>query len=115
MNEKAIKTIDITPTWVAAVRIYMAVLEDGTEEGKIAAREDLTELGERMDRLNAVDWSTVLNAAETCGEQWRHCVDNESPEGCIEELWSAGHDERVESAEIIEGAVKTAREFFEKS
>lgn len=64
---KTVKTIDITPTWVAAVRIYMAVLEDGTEEGKIAAREDLTALGERMDAFNGVDWGNILAAAKLGG------------------------------------------------
>ncbi len=65
MSEKT--TIDLTPTWVAAIRIYMAVLEDGTEEGKIAAREDLTELAAKMDRFNEVDWEAILAAAKLGG------------------------------------------------
>ena len=65
MSEK--EYIDITPSWRAAVRIYMAVLEDGNEAGKVAAREDLTELGERMDAFNAVDWGIILTAATQAG------------------------------------------------
>ena len=64
MNEK---TIDLTPTWVAAVRIYMAVLQDGGEEGKRVAREDLLELAERMDAFNDVDWGAILAAAKLGG------------------------------------------------
>jgi hypothetical protein len=45
------RTIDITPTWEAAVRIYMMVLEDGTEEGKVMAREDLLRLARNYDAL----------------------------------------------------------------
>lgn len=60
-------TIDITPSWRAAVRIYMAVLENGSEEGKVAAREDLTELGALMDRFNKVDWGNILAAAKLGG------------------------------------------------
>jgi hypothetical protein len=47
------RTIDITPTWEAAVRIYMMVLEDGTEEGKEMAREELMRLARNYDALVA--------------------------------------------------------------
>ena len=47
------RTIDITPTWEAAVRIYMMVLEDGTEEGKVMARADLLRLARQYDALVA--------------------------------------------------------------
>ena len=47
------RTIDITPTWEAAVRIYMMVLEDGTEEGKVMAREELMRLARNYDALVA--------------------------------------------------------------
>ena len=113
MSERKM-TIDLTPTWGAAVRIYMAVLEDGTEEGKIAAREDLTAMADRMDRFNKVDWETVLDAAERRAYQWRYAVNNESPENCIPELWDAGQCERVEWAEKTEAAVADAWKLFEK-
>jgi hypothetical protein len=47
------KTIDLTPTWETAVRIYMMVLEEGTEEGKASAREELLRLARNYDALVA--------------------------------------------------------------
>ena len=47
------RTIDITPSWETAVRIYMMVLEDGTEEGKATAREELLRLARQYDELVA--------------------------------------------------------------
>lgn len=66
MNEKT-TTIDITPSWRAAVRIYLAVLEDGNEEGKRCAREDLTDLGAKMDEFNKVKWGEIIAAAKLGG------------------------------------------------
>lgn len=45
--------IDITPTWEAAVHVYLMVLEDGTEEGKAMAREELLRLARNYDQLTA--------------------------------------------------------------
>lgn len=45
--------IDITPSWETAVRIYMMVLEDGSEEGKVTAREELLRLARQYDALTA--------------------------------------------------------------
>lgn len=45
--------IDLTPSWEAAARIYIAVLEDGTEKGKQAAREELMRLARQYDQLIA--------------------------------------------------------------
>jgi hypothetical protein len=47
------RTIDITPSWETAVRIYIMVLEDGTEEGKEMAREELMRLARNYDTLVA--------------------------------------------------------------
>jgi hypothetical protein len=47
------RTIDMTPTWEQATRIYMMVLEDGTEEGKVTAREELLRLARQYDELVA--------------------------------------------------------------
>ena len=47
------RTIDMTPTWETAVRIYLLVLEDGTEEGKVTAREELLRLARQYDDLTA--------------------------------------------------------------
>ena len=51
--------VDMTPTWEAAARIYIEVLEHGTEEGKEAAREELIRLARQYDALVA-----QLEAAE---------------------------------------------------
>ena len=49
------KTIDITPTWEYAVKIYIAVLENdnASAEGKHNARAELTSLAKMVDRLQA--------------------------------------------------------------
>ena len=47
------RTIDLTPSWETAVRIYLIVLEDGTEEGKVTAREELLRLARQYDDLTA--------------------------------------------------------------
>ena len=50
------KTIDITPTWEHAVKIYIAVLENdkASAEGKHNARMELIFLAKTVDRLNKV-------------------------------------------------------------
>ncbi len=47
------KHIDITPSWETAVNIYLLVLEEGTEEGKAMAREELLRLARNYDALTA--------------------------------------------------------------
>jgi hypothetical protein len=47
------KYIDITPTWETAVHIYLMVLEEGEEKGKVAAREELLRLARNYDALVA--------------------------------------------------------------
>lgn len=49
------KYVDMTPTWEAATRIYIEVLEHGTEEGKQAAREELIRLAQQYDALTALE------------------------------------------------------------
>ena len=50
------KTIDMTPTWESAVKIYIAVLENenASAEGKQVAREELVFLAKTVDQLNKV-------------------------------------------------------------
>ena len=45
--------IDLTPTWETAVRAYMLVLENGSEAGKVTAREELLRLARQYDALTA--------------------------------------------------------------
>jgi len=51
--EKKIEYIDMTPDWKAATRIFIMVLEDGQEAGKVAAREELMRLASNMDLIIA--------------------------------------------------------------
>ena len=50
------RTIDITPTWESAVKIYIAVLENknASAEGRQVAREDIIFLAKTVDQLNKV-------------------------------------------------------------
>lgn len=45
-------TIDMTPTWCAIMPALLAVLEDGSNEGKKLAREELMDLARKVDALN---------------------------------------------------------------
>ena len=45
-------TIDVTPTWQAVLPILFAALEDGTDEGKKIAREELRRMAQAADRYN---------------------------------------------------------------
>lgn len=45
------RTIDMTPTWVFAVEIYIAALENGSEKGKQAAREELRRMAKMLDAV----------------------------------------------------------------
>jgi len=118
MNEP--KTIDITPTWVAAMRIYIAVLEDGNEVGKRAAREDLIALAERVDKFGKVNWSLITEAAQVRGAQWRKCAEGVDPGDTIDELYEAAGLQESEAdlfectnmAELIEAAVKAAWDYI---
>jgi len=50
------RTIDLTPSWAAAVEIYMAVLESpyaDNLEGREAARSELRRLARAVDQCNA--------------------------------------------------------------
>jgi hypothetical protein len=50
------ETIDITPTWEAAVSIYVEVLTNSSNsDAVISAREDLLKLARFVDSLNEAD------------------------------------------------------------
>lgn len=46
--------IRLVPSWRVAMQILIAVLEDGTEEGKRSARAELMELADKVDKQNEV-------------------------------------------------------------
>lgn len=45
------RTIDLTPTWKEAAHIIAAVLENGTHEGRQAARAELFKMAEILDEM----------------------------------------------------------------
>ena len=47
------KHIDMTPTWAGLMPAFFAVFENGTEEGKKIAREELMRLARALDAVNA--------------------------------------------------------------
>ncbi len=52
MSTPVPKTINLTPTWRAAARIYIACLEDGdSEEAKQSARDGIMEMAEKFDAV----------------------------------------------------------------
>lgn len=48
-----VKTIDLTPSWKAAARIYMAVLTDGEPDGRANAEEGIMEMATKFDAVIA--------------------------------------------------------------
>ena len=48
------ETIDMTPTWETAVKIYIAVLENNnaSAEGREMARKEIVRLAKTIDQLN---------------------------------------------------------------
>lgn len=43
------KTIDLTPTWEAQVRLCLMLLEHGTDAGKVTASQELLKMGQLLD------------------------------------------------------------------
>jgi hypothetical protein len=43
------RTITMIPTWAQAVEIYMLALENGTEKGKQAARDEIRRMARMLD------------------------------------------------------------------
>jgi hypothetical protein len=55
-NKKVVQvgTIDFTPSWRKSMYYIIAALENGTNEGKAMAREELYRLADVMDEMNKV-------------------------------------------------------------
>lgn len=45
------ETIDCTPTWAWAAKVYILALENGTGEGKDSARKEIMRMAELLDKL----------------------------------------------------------------
>lgn len=61
------RSVDITPTWRAAMTILMAVLENGTEAGRAAARTELMALAAKLDAHPLLNVSDTEHAAILTG------------------------------------------------
>jgi hypothetical protein len=53
-------TIDVTPTWEATAKMLIVIMDQGTEEGKVFAREEITRMGQIIDAVRAGDLSEVV-------------------------------------------------------
>ncbi len=49
---KPVKTIDLTPTWAGIMPGIISILENGSEDGRKIAREELMKLARQVDTLN---------------------------------------------------------------
>lgn len=47
-----VKTIDLTPTWAGIMPGIISILENGSEDGRKIAREELMKLARQVDTLN---------------------------------------------------------------
>lgn len=57
-----IRYIDMTPTWRQAAQIIAAVLENGTDKGREAARAELFRMADLLDAMNAKAKAAAENA-----------------------------------------------------
>jgi len=46
-----VPTIDITPTWRAMLPVFLAVIENGSEQGNSEARRELSRMADIADRF----------------------------------------------------------------
>ena len=51
-DETTIKTITIKHNWKSQMHMLLVVLENGNEEGKQEARNELYKLAEKLDKYN---------------------------------------------------------------
>ncbi len=53
MNHDTTEIIDITPTWVGILPALVAVIQNGTPQGRAAATAELQRLAATVDAMNA--------------------------------------------------------------
>lgn len=46
------KFIDLTPTWTAVMPVLLDIIENGNDEAKKIAREELLDLAKKVDDVN---------------------------------------------------------------
>lgn len=52
MNNDTTDTLDITPTWVGILPAIVAVIQNGTPQGRAAAISELQRLAATVDAMN---------------------------------------------------------------
>ena len=45
------KAVDMTPTWSTAMDIIIMIFENGDDEGKALAKQELRDLGKQLDEM----------------------------------------------------------------
>lgn len=66
IKTKQVKTIDLTPSWEAAVRIYCAVLQNPKADpnAKWNAEQDLLKLAQSMDKVISDNKKSIASLGE---------------------------------------------------
>jgi len=54
LREKPLKVVDITPTWVDVLPMMLLALEQGSDEGKTIAKEELLRMAKAADQANNI-------------------------------------------------------------
>lgn len=71
MNTETIESIDMTPTWEYAARIYTMTMINGTDKGKREATEELVKMGKMVDELQKKlkEWE-LFEKSEAKATEW---------------------------------------------
>jgi hypothetical protein len=89
-------TVDLTPTWRGVAGIMILALENGTETGKAAAREEIRRACALADERNALAARVAqlepLEAVATEANETAHCVPGMAGEALRGALRAAGWD-----------------------
>lgn len=57
------ETIDLTPTWAAVLPVLLAAIENGTDEGRRMAREELARMAQAADKYNELSKAAKAGGA----------------------------------------------------
>lgn len=78
---KVTGTIDLTPKWAGLIRVFVAAIRDGTDEGRRIAIDELNRLAAFADEMNArpTDDETaerirLLEAVAVVANETAHCI-----------------------------------------
>jgi hypothetical protein len=93
---REVGTVDLTPTWGSIAGLLILALENGTETGKAAAREEIRRACALADERNALAARVAqlepLEAVATEANETAHCVPGMAGEALRGALRAAGWD-----------------------